>query len=223
MKITPPRDLDELMVRAYQISGLTLGDLAHQLHIKTPANLKREKGWIGQVIELALGAEAGSKPEQDFPSLAVELKTLPINQAGEPLETTYVCYAPITQVHTLTWETSNVRNKLSHVLWVPILSERTMTPSERQIGTPFLWRPTFEDDAQLQQDWSEIMELIALGKIDQISAKQGTWLQLRPKAANGQVLTDGIGHEGERIKTRPRGFYLRKAFTSRLLRNQFDL
>lgn len=217
----PPSTLEELLNRANNISGLTLGDLAgqHQLHV--PDTLKREKGWIGQVIELALGAEAGSKPEQDFPKLAVELKTLPINQAGEPLETTYVCYAPLTQLHSLTWETSNVRNKLSQVLWVPVLSDRTIPPAERQIGTPFLWQPSAQEDEQLKQDWLEIMELITLGYIDQVSAKHGTWLQLRPKAANGRVLTDAIGQEGEHIKTRPRGFYLRKAFTSRLLHNQF--
>jgi DNA mismatch repair protein MutH len=41
--------------------------------------LKRDKGWIGILLELWLGASAGSKPEQDFAALGVELKTIPID------------------------------------------------------------------------------------------------------------------------------------------------
>jgi DNA mismatch repair endonuclease MutH len=41
-------------------------------------DLKRDKGWIGILLELWLGASAGSKPEQDFAALGVELKTIPV-------------------------------------------------------------------------------------------------------------------------------------------------
>jgi DNA mismatch repair protein MutH len=220
---SPPTSLAALIKRADALSGLTLSDIAQDLQLQIPDNLKKEKGWAGQVLEMALGAHAGSKPEQDFPDLGVELKTLPINHEGKPLETTYVCYAPLTQVHRIHWETSNVRNKLSHVLWVPILSDRAIPIAQRQVGTPFLWRPTAVQTQQLQQDWQDIMELIAIGKIEQVTAKYGNALQLRPKAADGSVLTDAIGQDGERIKTRPRGFYLRKSFTYEILSQQFSL
>lgn len=48
------------------------------------------------LLELYLGAMAGSKPEQDFPELGIELKTIPVDAAGKPLETTFVCVAPLT-------------------------------------------------------------------------------------------------------------------------------
>lgn len=44
--------------------------------IVTPKDLKRDKGWIGVLLEIWLGASAGSKPEQDFAALGVELKTI---------------------------------------------------------------------------------------------------------------------------------------------------
>jgi DNA mismatch repair endonuclease MutH len=34
-------------------------------------DLKRDKGWTGILLELWLGASAGSKPEQDFAALGV--------------------------------------------------------------------------------------------------------------------------------------------------------
>ena len=51
-----------------------------------------------------LGASAGSKPEQDFAALGVELKTIPVDSLGRPLETTFVCVAPLTGNSGVTWE-----------------------------------------------------------------------------------------------------------------------
>ena len=65
------------------------------------------------------------------------------------------------------------------------------------------------------------MELIALGKIESITARIGEVLQLRPKAADGSALTQAIGLDGEMIHTRPRGFYLRKSFTEQILEDAF--
>lgn len=98
-KILPPESLDELMQRAQEMAGLTLGQLAELHHVAVPSNLKRDKGWIGQLIELELGATAGSKPEQDFLHLGVELKTIPVDESGKPLETTYVTVAPLMNIN----------------------------------------------------------------------------------------------------------------------------
>jgi DNA mismatch repair protein MutH len=199
-----------------------LGELATYAGIAIPADFKRHKGWSGQLLELWLGASAGSKPQQDFPELGVELKTLPISFQGLPLETTYVCYAPLLPPPGTNWQNSNVRNKLQHVLWVPIEGERSIPVAERRIATAFLWQPNKQQDHQLQQDWEELTELIALGAVESITARQGQVMQLRPKAASGKVLTSALGADGQRIQTRPRGFYLRKNFTRDLLLQAFD-
>lgn len=219
---TSPKTKQELMHRASALSGYRLGDLAAIAKIQVPENFKQEKGWSGQLIELMLGANAGSKPQQDFPELGIELKTIPIDLHGKPLETTYVCYAPLTDITGVQWENSSVRNKLSEVLWLPIQGERNIPPAERMIGTAFLWQPTPQQEQQLQLDWEELMDLITLGQIEDVTARHGEYLQLRPKAANGNVLTDAIGKNGQMIKTRPRGFYLRKQFTQTILSQHFE-
>ena len=209
------------MDRAHTLAGLSFADVAKELGVRVPANFKRHKGWTGQLIETYLGATAGSKPQQDFVHLGIELKTLPLSHQHLPLETTYVCYAPLTNITGLNWQNCNVRNKLQKVLWVPIEGERDIPPAQRIIGTPFLWTPTAEEDMALKQDWEELMDLIALGKIESVTARIGEVMQLRPKAANGKALTSAIGLNGEIIKTRPRGFYLRKEFTRQLLASAF--
>lgn len=212
-----PQTLEQLLSQAQSIAGLTFGELADELHIPVPPDLKRDKGWVGMLLECALGATAGSKAEQDFSHLGVELKTLPINAEGYPLETTFVSLAPLVQNSGVKWENSHVRHKLSCVLWIPIEGSRHIPLRERHIGAPILWKPTTEQERQLKQDWEELMDLIVLGKLDQITARIGEVMQLRPKGANSRAVTKGIGKNGEIIDTLPLGFYLRKEFTAQIL------
>ena len=213
-----PQTLEQLLSQAQSIAGLTFGELADELHIPVPPDLKRDKGWVGMLLERALGATAGSKAEQDFSHLGVELKTLPINAEGYPLETTFVSLAPLVQNSGVKWENSHVRHKLSCVLWMPIEGSRHIPLRERHIGAPILWKPTAEQERQLKQDWEELMDLIVLGKLDQITARIGEVMQLRPKGANSRSVTKGIGKNGEIIDTLPLGFYLRKEFTAQILK-----
>nr|WP_261594859.1 MULTISPECIES: DNA mismatch repair endonuclease MutH [unclassified Pseudoalteromonas] len=221
MKPSPPQTIAELMQRVEAISGLTLGDLATQYQFKSPEHLLREKGWPGQLLEYVLGASAGSKPVPDFELLGIELKSLPIDYAGKPLETTYVSVVPLTNLTGIRWANSTVKKKLNHVLWLPVLAERDILPVDRTIGSGFLWQPSSAQQAALQRDWEEQIELIALGRVDEISGHLGQVMQIRPKAANSRVTTDAIGPAGKIIKTLPRGFYLKTNFTQSILMQEF--
>ncbi|WP_438918635.1 DNA mismatch repair endonuclease MutH [Kosakonia cowanii] len=220
---SPPETEAQLLAQAQRLAGYTLGELAELAGMPTPRDLKRDKGWIGVLLERWLGASAGSKPEQDFAALGVELKTIPIDPLGGPLETTFVCVAPLTGNTGVVWETSHVRHKLKRVLWVPVEGSRTIPLAERRVGSPLLWSPDADEEQQLRQDWEELMDLIVLGQVTGITARHGEVLQLRPKAANSKALTEAIGEHGEPILTLPRGFYLKKNFTRALLARHFAL
>lgn len=219
----PPESETQLLEQARLLAGLTLGELAALAGLPIPDNLKRDKGWTGVLLEVWLGASAGSKPEQDFAALGVELKTIPVDRQGRPLETTFVCVAPLTGNTGVVWETSHVRHKLKRVLWIPVEGERAIPLAERRVGSPLLWSPTPDEEHQLRQDWEELMDLIVLGQVERITARHGEVLQLRPKAANSKALTEATGAHGERILTLPRGFYLKKNFTGALLARHFLL
>ena len=68
-------------------------------------------------------------------------------------------------------------------------------------------------------DYDDIMGLVGIGRVEDVSAHLGKWMQLRPKARDGRARTTVSGREGERIQTAPRGFYLRSSFTGALLRD----
>jgi DNA mismatch repair protein MutH len=67
------------------------------------------------------------------------------------------------------------------------------------------------------------MELVCLGQTARISARQGIYLQIRPKAASSHELRPGIGEDGAPAAVNPRGFYLRSTFTTELLRRHYAL
>ena len=146
--LSPPESEAQLLSQARQLSGYALGELAAMAGIVTPKDLKRDKGWIGVLLEIWLGASAGSKPEQDFAALGVELKTIPVDSLGRPLETTFVCVAPLTGNTGVTWETSHVRHKLKRVLWIPVEGERSIPLAERRVGSPLLWSPNEEEEGK---------------------------------------------------------------------------
>lgn len=217
MKRDYPQNEQQLLTNANLMAGYTFGEIAEFLNISVPPNLTKQKGWVGQLIETFLGASAGSKAERDFAALGIELKTIPIDSKGMPLETTFVSVAPLMDNYGVTWETSHVKYKLTKVLWIPIEGSRTIPLSDRRVGSPILWTPTPEQEQQLKHDWQELMDMISLGHVEKITARYGTYLQIRPKAANGQALTQAIGENGQIILTRPRGFYLKKSFTTKIL------
>lgn len=222
MKITPPHHESELLSRCYTLAGLTLGELASTFHQSLPRSLLQAKGFIGQLLELALGATATSQPEPDFPHLGIELKTLPLNAEGQPKESTYVCTAPLNlPAETETWQNSRVKKKLSRVLWIPIEADPALPLSKRRIGSAVLWSPDEKTEAILRQDWEELTFMLHLGQIHRLSAKIGTYLQIRPKAAHSRILNPGINEEGQEIWINPKGFYLRTLLTQQILTKNY--
>ena len=216
-----PKTIAELESRLADIAGLRIGELASPLGIEVPENLRQKKGFVGQLLEVVLGADGGNHMQPDFSELGVELKTIPVNRAGAPLESTYVSVVPLTNRSLRAWPESIVHAKLKHVLWLPVEAERNIKVADRRIGSGFLWRPDQQTEHELASDYTELMTKIVCGEVDSITADQGQWLHVRPKAANASALTEAIGPECQIIKTLPRGFYLRSRFTRNILGQQF--
>src|SRR5690606_14387983 len=142
------------------LSGKSLGELAELVGLKVPDEMRRAKGFAGTLLERCLGATAGSRAQPDFEALGIELKTLPFDRAGKPLESTFVCTIELSELGDSEWESSRVKKKLARVLWVPVLSERALPLAARVVGTPLLWSPSQEQEADLRWDWEELAGLI---------------------------------------------------------------
>ncbi|HIF51778.1 MAG TPA: DNA mismatch repair endonuclease MutH [Thiotrichaceae bacterium] len=217
MKYQAPANKQELMQRANTLTGTTVQQLANKMEVDVPESLVHAKGWFGNLLEQYLGAEAASAPEPDFINLGIELKTIPIAENGKPKESTYICVAQLEPAALSSWEDSLVKHKLTEVLWIPFEASKTIPVALRRIGSPILWKPDFEQERQLKNDWQELCDLIALGDVDKISSSMGTYLQMRPKAANASSLTIDKNQPGSNALTLPRGFYLRPSFTHSII------
>lgn len=216
-----PASIDQLLARADALAGLTLDRAAGRYGLPVPADLSGHKGWVGHLLEYALGARAGSLDVPDFPHLGVELKTLPVDSSARPRQSTWVTHAPQGADLAASWRESAVYRKLRCVLWIPIVWDGTTPLAQRHLGAPLLWSPNEEQEALLRRDWQDLTDMIREGELDRITARLGVALQVRPKAANAAQTTWALDGDGAWIETLPRGFYLRPSFTAALLAEAF--
>ncbi len=216
-----PTTTDELLDRAEALAGRTLGEIAASYRVAVPADLKRAKGFVGGLIERALGADARSRALPDFTGLGVELKTVPIDQRGRPIESTFVCTIELSDIGRMEWEASRVRHKLGRVLWVPVEGTRTIPVAERRVGTALLWTLAGEEEAALRRDWDELAGWIGRGEVEALTAHVGKYLQVRPKAASSRSRRRALDGDGAVYDELPRGFYLRTQFTAHIIANNY--
>lgn len=216
-----PESKGDLLRRARALSGLTFAEAAAMLSTSVPANLLHHKGWTGQLLERLLGATAASRDVPDFEHLGIELKTLPVDARGRPVESTFVCTVPIEEIAQSEWGDSRVKRKLDQVLWIPVDGERSIPMPRRRIGEPLLWSPSVEEEATLHFDWDTLAGMVGRGDIDGITGHLGTALQIRPKARDSRARLWGLDEDGVRIEQMPRGFYLRASFTQAILKSRY--
>lgn len=216
-----PPHLIELLERAGMLAGRQLAEVADWLDAPVPQDQRRAKGWVGQLIERVLGAQAGSRAVPDFPHLGLELKTIPVGKSGKPAESTFVCTVELAEIADIEWKQSRVYSKLRSVLWVPIQSDARIPLGQRLIGTPLHWQPNQEELRLLQADWEELTLWMARGRTSELTAHVGQALQVRPKARRGSSQRRAFDDDGARTSEQPKGFYLRPSFTGRILQNHF--
>ncbi|MBT8467893.1 MAG: DNA mismatch repair endonuclease MutH [Myxococcales bacterium] len=217
LPVPEPLSDQELLARARDIAGLTLGELGARVGVEVPSESMRGKGVAGQILEKALGATAGSRSEPDFVDLGIELKTIPLDARGKPKESTFVCSISLATMADTDWEGSTVLKKLSNVLFVPVEAASETPLRNRRVGRSYLWAPDQEEETLLRTDWERLADTIARGDVERITGHLGQVLQVRPKAPHGRSRRRAPDEEGAVQWTMPRGFYLRPAFTGAVL------
>jgi DNA mismatch repair protein MutH len=213
---TIPTSQAQLQVLIANLQNRTVGSVARELNIQIPAIPTKTKGLVGQLVERYLGVANNNVASVDLAELGIELKTIPVNAALKPLESTYVCTVESNQ-RALTWQDSWVCKKLNKVLWVPILIKPQSPLGDNIILEPIMWQPSPEINAILEQDFRELMDLFYLGQASLLTAKYGTYLHIRPKAANSHMVVDYLDSNNVYTKIVPKGFYLRTQLTKQIM------
>ncbi len=206
-----PATEPELLARARAIAGATVGRSPDGSRSRRARS--GHKGYVGALVERALGLRGrGAGP--DLGALGVELKTTPIDGAGRPRESTFVCMVPREGLDRA-WERSAPRAKLARVLFVPV--EAAGALEQRRIGSAFYWSPSESDDALLASDWDELAGLLRAHGHEHFSARRGQLLQVRPKAASARSRWLATGEGDAPVLALPRAFYLRRTFVATIL------
>ncbi|CAL4317798.1 DNA mismatch repair endonuclease MutH [Buchnera aphidicola] len=217
----PPINEKILLKFANELSGHSLGELSSIILKMVPNTLKKNKAFTGHLLEKILGANIGSKVQQDFSDIGVELKTVPVNKKGVVLESTFICSVPLIKNIALIWSNSFFYEKIRRILWIPIQGDNSVSLSDRLIGKPFLWTPDSVQENLIRCDWEEFMDLIILGKVEEITGSHGEVLYILKRSINYSYLTRAIGKDGSVIYIEPRCFYFRKKFTYSVLKKNF--
>jgi DNA mismatch repair protein MutH len=213
--------LDALLAHARALVGVELSELADTLGLPVPVGRLRTKGWSGQVIEHELGVAVGGARGPDFAALGVELKTVPVRESLEPLESTAVCQIDPVAIAGESWASSYVREKLASVLFVALaVPPGARSVGERRVAAVRLWSPDADETRALREDFELFVRgYYRLGRAAEITGHLGAVLQVRPKGRDADDLRDGYDAAGNPARVGKHGFYLRPAFVARILRS----
>ena len=221
--IGPPLSRAELLERAHTLTGKTIQKVADSIGHRVPLDTTRAKGWVGQLVEDALGAAAGNRAVPDFEFLGVELKTVPVDVRGAPSESTYVTTVPPDLSVETVFSSTSLMKKLECVLFVPVEADQNLPLNVRRFGAPLLWLPTETDRHTLESDWQTFAAYIARGELDAIGPELGEVLQIRPKGSDKQDRTLLTRPDGQVYDVMRRGFYLRPRFVQALFTAHFHM
>ncbi|QJC37502.1 hypothetical protein GJU02_02060 [Enterobacteriaceae endosymbiont of Donacia thalassina] len=208
-----------LFLRAKLITGYYIIDIIRWLNYKISDNFKKDKGIIGKLIEFYLiGKKNNNFLNQDIPYLGIEIKTITINIKNKIINDIFICSFPLVNKNVVLFYKSNLYNKLSKILWIPIIIKNINTPIlMRKIGKPFFWTPSIDEKIKLNYDWNNLMKLLILGEITNINSYNGFILLVKNKGIKRQ-LTKTINSMGEIISIIPKSFYLKKKFLNSLIK-----
>lgn len=215
-----PKTLGQLLAYCQAIAGKTVAQVAQKHAVELIDNLQFNRGWLGNLIELALGAQAGSKPTQDFIELGVELKTLAITPTGGAKSDVFVSSLPTNSYMMQAWETSHVFYKLKKILFVPVESNPEVPLGQRRIGKAFFWSPNAQELEQMRQDWELIMQILTQHDYNALKSNVGKLLCVRVKALNSKQNVASKDLDGFNLNLPPLSFYLRRSFLNEILKTK---
>ena len=124
------------------------------------------------------------------------------------------------------WETANLRKKITLTFWIVYLAKekgKSLNQDDYVILDYFLDYPNDFQISIFKKDWENIQDFIIRGLADKLSCSMGEYIEPKTKGKNNQDVTDAPDGKGGRIKARRRAFYYKKNYTNNNIIPNLDL
>ncbi len=216
----------KLLKKAEEFSGKTIGELDTTGLLSNPKN----KGDIGQVIQVALGKSLDSSKEMDFPEAKLELKVTGVlsskkkeeaYHAKERLVLTMVDYQ---EDYKLSFEKSHILEKCDDLLITVYRYERPKDGGKADynkfiVVTSFHYALSEKDKAIIKKDYDEIISKIKNGEADKISESDTNYLSACTKAADSKARRSQPFSD---VPAKPRAFAFKAAYLTQIIHEKLN-
>lgn len=218
------KERKELLDKIKQANGKTIGELDSANLLKNP----KDKGRIGQVIQLYLGKKPNSLSEADFPEARLELKVTGLVKNGkdgfrakERLKLETINYV---KDHGIPFERSHLLEKCESLLvscyeYVKPADGSLPDYSSFKLIDSFIYDMSPEDKKIIQQDYDRIMEKINSGHAETISESDTQYLAA---CTSGQSSKNRVRQYNSEILAKPRAFSFKPSFLTTIVNEYIE-
>lgn len=198
---------DEATEKLQEIIGKDLVKIAHDCDVTLFKDGKKNKGWVGHVVECHLGLPRNSLQAPDFGDW--ELKTVSMKKLKSglivPKETMAITMINADDVLNNDFANSHLKLKLNSLL---IITRMWYDKSEPHSELLSAFKFDLDNDKELyseiEADYEETRECLRTKGFNCLTGKMGKWVQPRTK---------GQGHDAPKT----RAFYARTGLLKRIL------
>ena len=213
-----------LLKKVKEANGKTIGEIDFTHYLEDPKN----KGRIGQVIQIYLGKNPDNDPGADFPEADLELKVTGLISNSKKDESSYrakerLVLHQINYVKDagISFEDSGLLKKCDTMLITCYRYIPSETPgaspdySKFPIVDSFIYHLSEKDIQIIEDDYNTILAKINSGHAETISESDTHYLAACTKSSDSSVRVNQFGSE---TKAKPRAFSLKSSFLTAIIR-----
>ncbi len=123
----------------------------------------------------------------DFDRFGIELKTVPMDGKGRPVESMSFPSFVHEELQYETWEDSDLLGRLNRLLIVPVRRSKGQDQADAVVLRAFFWSPPEAELVGISKEWERYRQLISTGMSRNLpKASETEFIHVRPKARDAR-------------------------------------
>lgn len=209
------RDFERAVIRRFRpFIGRSVGEVAAELEVPASSN----KSYAAGVVRRVFGAKGPNSKILEFRQMGIDLRVPRVDPQNRPYEALSFPAFRHMELTEEEWVDSTLLAQLDGLLLAPLRGMTRKTPPESCILTqPFIWRPTQDELALAEMEWTSFRDLVRAGRADSLPGEAQTeMIHVRPHARNASDVDEAPGVGAVTKKS----FWLNKRFVQALIESR---